>query len=87
MLPLFCVLIFCFEVKCVSCFCFLSLSLSLSVNSNYEDFSAYDIADMIKLYYRQLPEPVLTARFSEMLIIIQQSESNTIGDSPNGQYS
>ena len=47
-------------------------------NSNYEDFSAYDIADMIKLYYRQLPEPVLTSRLSEMLIVIQQSESNSI---------
>ena len=47
-------------------------------NSNYEGFSVYDTADMIKLYFRQLPEPVLTSRLSEMLIIIQQSESNSI---------
>ena len=43
-------------------------------NANYDNFTAYDIADMIKLYYRQLPEPVLTMRLSEMLIVIQQSE-------------
>ena len=52
--------------------------LLLVANSNYEDFSVYDIADMIKLYFRQLPEPVLTTKLSEMLIIIQQSESNSI---------
>ena len=46
----------------------------LTANANYENFTAYDIADMIKLYYRQLPEPVLTTRLSEMLIVIQQSE-------------
>ena len=49
-----------------------------AANSNYEDFSVYDIADMIKLYFRELPEPVLTTKLSEMLIIIQQSEFNSI---------
>ena len=50
----------------------------LAANSNYENFSVYDIADMIKLYFRELPESVLTTKLSEMLIIIQQSESNSI---------
>ena len=45
-----------------------------AANANYGDYTAYDIADMIKLYFRELPEPVLTARLSEMLIVIQQSE-------------
>lgn len=43
-------------------------------NSDYEGFSVYDIADMIKLYFRELPEPLLTAKFSEILIVIHESE-------------
>ena len=42
-------------------------------NTNYDDYSCYDVADMVKLYYRELPEPILTSQLSETLIIIQQS--------------
>ena len=64
-----------FYIVCIEYYVNLLFS---AANSNYEDFSVYDIADMIKLYFRELPEPVLTTKLSEMLIIIQQSEFNSI---------
>ena len=42
--------------------------------SNFAGFSPYDVADMIKLYFRELPEPILTSKLSEMLIVLQESE-------------
>lgn len=42
--------------------------------SDFEGFSPYDVADMIKLYFRELPEPILTGKLSEMLIMLQQCE-------------
>ena len=43
-------------------------------NASFDDFSAYDVADMVKLYFRELPEPLLTSKLSETLIVIQESE-------------
>ena len=47
------------------------LSLELS---DFEDFSAYEVADFIKLYCRELPEAVLTTRLSEILLLVQESK-------------
>ena len=43
-------------------------------NTDYDDFSCYEVADFVKLYFRELPEPLLTSRLSETLIMIQESE-------------
>ncbi|KAB7497675.1 Alpha-L-fucosidase, partial [Armadillidium nasatum] len=38
----------------------------------YFDFGAFDIADMVKTYFRELPEVLLTNKLSEIFIIICQ---------------
>ncbi len=43
--------------------------------SDYSNFTCYEVADMIKLYFRQLPESLLTSKLSETLIMIEESES------------
>jgi len=52
---------------------------SPSDNNKYEGFSVYDISDMIKLYFRELPEPLLTTKFSEILLVIHESKWQTLG--------
>ncbi|XP_076001317.1 rho GTPase-activating protein 7 isoform X2 [Genypterus blacodes] len=37
---------------------------------NYESQSAYDVADMLKQYFRDLPEPLLTSKLSETFLQI-----------------
>ncbi|XP_063314114.1 rho GTPase-activating protein 7 isoform X1 [Pelobates fuscus] len=39
---------------------------------SYEAQSAYDVADMIKQYFRDLPEPLLTSKLSETFLQIYQ---------------
>ncbi|TRY88980.1 hypothetical protein DNTS_013349 [Danionella cerebrum] len=39
---------------------------------NYEGQSAYDVADMLKQYFRDLPEPLLTSKMSETFLQIYQ---------------
>lgn len=39
---------------------------------NYEGQSAYDVADMLKQYFRDLPEPLLTNKLSETFLQIYQ---------------
>lgn len=39
---------------------------------NYSDFTVYEIADMLKLYFRELPEVLLTDKLSEVLISVQE---------------
>lgn len=41
-------------------------------NINYEEQQAYDIADMLKQYFRELPEALLTSKLSETFISIFQ---------------
>uniref|UniRef100_A0A3P9NTZ1 Rho GTPase-activating protein 7 n=1 Tax=Poecilia reticulata TaxID=8081 RepID=A0A3P9NTZ1_POERE len=40
--------------------------------ANYEGQSAYDVADMLKQYFRDLPEPLLTSKLSETFLQIYQ---------------
>ena len=47
-------------------------------NTCYEGYSSYDIADLIKLYFRQLPEPLLTSKLSEILITIYESKAHLL---------
>ncbi|KAL7981797.1 hypothetical protein Chor_000854 [Crotalus horridus] len=39
---------------------------------NYEGQSAYDVADMLKQYFRNLPEPLMTNKLSETFLQIYQ---------------
>ncbi|KAM4707280.1 rho GTPase-activating protein 7 isoform 2-T2 [Discoglossus pictus] len=41
-------------------------------NLTYEGQSAYDVADMLKQYFRDLPEPLLTSKLSETFLQIYQ---------------
>lgn len=41
---------------------------------NYEGQSAYDVADMLKQYFRDLPEPLMTNKLSETFLQIYQCE-------------
>lgn len=43
-------------------------------NVNYEDQSAYDVADMVKQFFRDLPEPLLTNKLGETFLHIYQCE-------------
>ncbi|KAG8136811.1 putative StAR-related lipid transfer protein [Naja naja] len=39
-------------------------------NVSYEDQSAYDVADMVKQFFRDLPEPLLTSKLGETFLHI-----------------
>ncbi|CAH1255996.1 unnamed protein product [Diabrotica balteata] len=39
---------------------------------NYSDQQCYDVADMLKLYFRELPEILLTGKLSETFVLIFQ---------------
>jgi len=41
---------------------------------NYSDFTVYEVSDMLKLYFRELPEALLTDKLSEVLISVQEGE-------------
>lgn len=43
---------------------------------NYEDQSAYDVADMVKQFFRDLPEPLLTSKLGETFLHIYQCKSD-----------
>ncbi|CAB1352748.1 unnamed protein product [Coregonus sp. 'balchen'] len=43
---------------------------------SYQGQSAYDVADLLKQYFRDLPEPVLTTKLTETFLQIYQCESN-----------
>lgn len=43
----------------------------------FDDQQAYDVADMVKQYFRELPEALLTTKLSETLILIFQCTYNT----------
>lgn len=45
---------------------------------NYEGQSAYDVADMLKQYFRDLPEPVFTAKLTETFLQIYQCKPHTL---------
>lgn len=51
---------------------------------SYDGHQAYDVADMVKQYFRELPEALLTNKLSETFISIFQRESKhqKFGDGP-----
>ncbi len=47
-------------------------------NVNYEDQSAYDVADMVKQFFRDLPEPLLTSKLGETFLHIYQCKDRNL---------
>lgn len=45
---------------------------------SYEDQSAYDVADMVKQFFRDLPEPLLTSKLGETFLHIYQCRSQRL---------
>lgn len=43
-------------------------------NVNYEGQSAYDVADLLKQYFRDLPEPIFTSKLTDTFLQIYQCE-------------
>lgn len=41
---------------------------------SYDSQSAFDVADMVKQYFRDLPEPVFSSRLCESFLHIYQCE-------------
>lgn len=46
--------------------------------AEFESQQVYDIADAVKLYFRELPEPLLTFKLSETFIVIFQTVSESM---------
>ena len=46
-------------------------------NVCYEGQSAYDVADLLKQYFRDLPEPIFTSKLTTTFLQIYQRESPT----------
>lgn len=44
-------------------------------NVCYEGQSAYDVADLLKQYFRDLPEPIFTSKLTTTFLQIYQRES------------
>lgn len=47
-------------------------------NVCYEGQSAYDVADLLKQYFRDLPEPIFTSKLTTTFLQIYQRESPAI---------
>lgn len=45
---------------------------------SYEDQSAFDVADMVKQFFRDLPEPLLTSKLGETFLHIYQCKFLTL---------
>ena len=42
--------------------------------NDFEDFSACDVADLVKQYFRELPDPLMTIKMSDTFVGIFSSE-------------
>ena len=40
--------------------------------NDFEEYAIYDIADVLKIYFRELPEPLLTAKLADTFLSIHQ---------------
>lgn len=55
-------------------------------NVNYEDQSAYDVADMVKQFFRDLPEPLLTSKLGETFLHIYQCKDVNLNSQLLAQF-
>ena len=49
---------------------------------SYEDQSAYDVADMVKQFFRDQPEPLLTSKLGETFLHIYQCKNTHTHHTP-----
>ena len=59
-------------------FCCLNVLVCCVDSVDYSEYSGYEIADMLKLYFRELPEPLLTSKLSEALIVTHECEYSCV---------
>lgn len=50
-------------------------------NVNYSGQSAYDVADLLKQYFRDLPEPIFTSKLTDTFLQIYQCKGWAGGSS------
>ena len=55
-----------------------SINRNESIDYQSSDYSVFDIADMIKLYFRELPECLITNKLSDILLSNYDSKRNLI---------
>lgn len=48
-------------------------------NVNYKGQSAYDVADLLKQYFRDLPEPIFTSKLTDTFLQIYQCKGGKGG--------
>lgn len=48
---------------------------------NYSGQSAYDVADLLKQYFRDLPEPIFTSKLTDTFLQIYQCKGRAGGSS------
>lgn len=53
---------------------FLIYTYCAADNTDFEGLSPYDMADMLKQYFRELPDPILTSKLAETFITIFSSK-------------
>ena len=41
---------------------------------DFEDWATFDIADVLKIYFRELPEPLLTVKLADTFLSIHQGK-------------
>ena len=49
---------------------FCKMAITITDGVNFQELQAYDVADLLKQYFRELPECLLTNKLSEVFINI-----------------
>lgn len=42
--------------------------------NDFQDWAIFDIADVLKIYFRELPEPLLTVKLADTFLSIHQGK-------------
>lgn len=50
---------------------------------SFENQSAFDVADMVKQYFRDLPEPIFSSKLCESFLHIYQCKPNSSQNKAN----
>lgn len=53
---------------------FMSNSFLVKEMDDFQDWAIFDIADVLKIYFRELPEPLLTVKLADTFLSIHQRE-------------
>jgi hypothetical protein len=50
---------------------------------DFQDWGIFDIADVLKIYFRELPEPLLTVKLADTFLSIHQRKFSQSSSSAN----